>query len=230
MASGRVFRFAVGERDGPQSDVWRLWPQGEEAYLLVRNMAKVHKFSFHKSGICNWALLEERPDGSDRAMLKWRRDPLPEAGAGLGCVLISLAFPTNHLSSRAAENADGVYWIKPAPSGRAVMVEISLTSEDQTTVNSLFRKRGERELIYCQVLRNGANVCAAVTHFDCGPVDIRVPAEPVRPGQVFGDLAFTDIDSEGTGRPVRMLIRIGEDLPPTLWELGGYEASPLTEA
>jgi hypothetical protein len=84
------------------------------------------------------------------------------------------------------------------------MVEISLTREDQNTVNSLFRKRRERELVYYQTLRNRTNLFAAVMHFDCGPVDLRMPAKPVRLGQVFGDLVFPDIDREGTGRPVRM--------------------------
>jgi adenylate cyclase len=198
--------------------------QGEEAYLLQRTMGRVHKFSFHKSGICNWAQIEERRDGSDRAMLKWRRDPLPEAGSGLACVLMTLVFPTNHLSARAAEDPDRLYWIKPASGGRAVAVEISLTREDETTVKSLFGESGKRELVFCEALRQGANLFAAVTHFDCGPVSLRVPAKPVLPGQIFGDLELPDIDCESTGRPIRMLVALSAHLPPIVWELGG--ASP----
>jgi hypothetical protein len=219
-----VFRFAVGEPDGRRSSAWKLWGQGEDAYLLQRNttMKKVHKFSFHKSGICNWAQIDERPDGLDRAMLKWRRDPIPEVGYGQGCRLLSLAFPTNHLSSEEDENAD--HWIKPAASGRAFVVEISLTREDETTIKSLFGKRNDRELAYCQRLRNGANLYAAILHFDCGPVDLQMPAKPVRRGQIFGDLEFP-ADRESSGRPVRMLMPSSQPFPPiVVWELSGYSA------
>ena len=219
------FRFAVGEPDGPQSNGWKLWGQGEEAYLLQRAMGKVQKFSFHKTGICRWAQIEERADGSDRAILRWRRDPVPEAGSGQACRLVSLAFPTNHLSARG-EGVDKVDWIEPALTGHAAMVEISLTREDRATIHGLFQKRGERKLVFCQTLRNGTNLCAAVLHFDCGPVNLRMPADPVRPEQVFGDLTFPDHDSESSGRPVRMHMASSHSLPPTLWELGGYE---LTE-
>jgi hypothetical protein len=190
-------------------------------------MGKIQKFSFHKTGICRWAQIRERPDGSDRAMLKWQRDPLPEAGAGLACLLMSIAFPTNHLSSRAADEPEKLYWIKPAPSGRAVAVEISLTREDLSTIKSLFRKSGERELVFCDTLRNGAKLCAAVRPFDCGPVDLRVLDRPPKPGQVFGDLVFPDVDSKSTGRPVRMVVGSDQPLPPIVWELGGYEVSKL---
>ena len=223
-----VFRFAVGEPDAPQSSDWKLWKQGEEAYLLQRSMGKVHKFSFHKSGICRWAQIDETQDGSDRAILKWKRDPIPGPGSNQACLLLSVCFPTNHLSSRAADDPDKLYWIKPASFGRAVEVEISLTMEDQTKVKSLLEKRGERRVVFCKTLRNGVNLFAAARHVDCGPVALRIPAKPLQPGQIFGDLEFPDIDCEDTGRPVRLLISTpGLHLTPIVWELGGYEASKL---
>ena len=225
--SDMVFRFAIGEPEGPQSSAWKLWSRREDVYLLQRNMGKVHKFSFHQSGICRWAQIAERPDRSDRATLKWRRDAIPKAGAHHGCLLLSLAFPTNHLSSRATEDVEKIYWIKPAPAGSAAMVEIVRTEEDRTTVNRSFEKWGERELVFCQILPNGANLCAVVLRFDCGPVDLRMPEKPEKPGQIFGELAFPDIDCEDTGRPIRMLIMPSHHLPPTAWELGGYKTSKL---
>ena len=193
----KVFRFAVGGPDGSQSNSWKLRGQGDDAYLLQRAAGKVHKFSFHKSGICRWALKDERADGSDRAMLKWRRNPILEAGSGQACRLVSISLPTNHLSARG-EGVDKVCWIKPALSGHAVMVEVSLR-EDQATVHGLLQGRGEGKLIFCQTLRNGINLFAAVFHFDCGPVDLRMPAEPVRPGQVFGDLTSRTVTPRAPG-------------------------------
>jgi hypothetical protein len=57
------YRFAVGSQDGPRSDSWKLWSQGNEVYLANRNLADVHKFSFHKSGINRWAFIHEPPTG-----------------------------------------------------------------------------------------------------------------------------------------------------------------------
>ena len=213
------FRFAVGKPDGLQSNGWKLWGQGENAYLLQRAMGNVQKFSFHKSGICRWAKKDER---ARSAWLRWERDPVPEAGSGQACRLVSLAFPTNHLSARG-EGVDNVYWIKPALPRHAAVVEISLTREDRATIQDFFQERGERKLVFCQTLRNVTNLCAAVLYFDCGPVDLRIPAEPVRPGQVFEDLTFPDHDTESTGRPVRMYMAASHSFPPVVWELGGYE-------
>jgi hypothetical protein len=54
-----------------------------------------------------------------------------------------------------------------------------------------------------------------------------MPREPVKPGQVFGDVLFPDKDTQNTGRPIRMVMMSGTDKPPTVWELGGYELKPL---
>ncbi len=66
-----IFRFAVGAPGEARSSTWRLWSCREDIYLVQRSHGGIHKFSFHKSGICRWALIQEPRSGRDRAMVKW---------------------------------------------------------------------------------------------------------------------------------------------------------------
>jgi hypothetical protein len=38
----------VGQSDGPQSTIWRLWTQGSDVYLAPRAVARRWKISFHE--------------------------------------------------------------------------------------------------------------------------------------------------------------------------------------
>jgi hypothetical protein len=107
------------------------------------------------------------------------------------------------------------------------LVEIFATRDEPDTIDRLFAERGERKRVFYCTMRDGSRVCAAAATFNCGPVELKVPAQPVKPGQVFGDLMFPDVDSRGSGRPVRMLLIRSKELPPQLWELGGYTLSKL---
>lgn len=216
-------RFAVGYAGGQQSCSWKLWTQGDEAYLLQRGITAQHqKFSFHKSGNCRWAMIQPGISGADRAILEWQRDMLPAPGSGQGCRLLSLAFPTNHLSAPQKGERKPIRWIDPAPPGKAVRVELFVVQEDRPTIERLLGISEERYLLCCQTLRSGMQLCAAVSLFECDPVDLNMPRTDA-PGAVFGDIAFPDQDEQGTGRPIRMLLMPGKDLPPMVWELGGYK-------
>lgn len=222
-------RFVVGEPGIRQSNSWKLENQGDEVYLLTRGMlSTVLKFSFHKSGKCRWAEIAKRSDGSDRCIHKWERGLIPSVGTGGGCRLVSIAFPANHLSAPSPLDGRKLHWIDPAPPGMATMVEVMLTAEDKNTTSGLLASGRERRLIYHKPLRSGQNVLVTSAVFDCGPVDVNMPGEPRKPGQVvFEDLAFPNQDVLGTGRPVRMAVMAGNEVPPTVWELGGYRAQGL---
>lgn len=58
------FRFVVGVPGVSQSSSWKLWTQGNETYMLTRQTGGNHKFSFHSSGICRWALTRESTNGA----------------------------------------------------------------------------------------------------------------------------------------------------------------------
>jgi hypothetical protein len=224
------FRFAVGSVRGPQSASWKLWTQGDEAYLLQRGRtAGDQKFSFHhKTGACRWALIDPKRSGSERVLLEWNRDPVPDIGSGRGSLLLSVLFPTNHLSAPRGEIRKKLHWIAPAPAGQAVLVDIIITHETETTIHNIFYEYRVRHLLSFHRLRNGAqHICSIASVVDCGRVEIKIPREPVKPRQVFGELFFPDNDTENTGRPVRMIMMGHKTNPPSVWELGGYEVKPL---
>jgi hypothetical protein len=219
-----TIRFAVGSPGGPKSDSWKLWHHGDEAYLVNRGITAQHlKFSFHKSGNCRWARIEPGVSGKDRVILEWQRDEIAPVGGGSGARLLSMVFPTNHLSASKASEAQQIRLIEPAPQGHAVMIEIFLTNEREIEIRRVLSVSGQRQLLYCKILRNGLRLCATVSRFDCGPVDLSVPATPHVPGVVFGEVMFPDEDRHDTGRPVRLSLILNKELPPTVWELGGYE-------
>ena len=158
------YRFAVGRVDNSQSSSWKLWTQGNETYLLQRGIsAKHHNFSFHSTGNCLWAEINPKLRGSERAILEWSRDPVPEVGSGQGCLLVSMTFPTSHLSAPRATKFGNFSWIDPAPPDRAVHVEVVLTQEGRTTVEMLFGASGHRQLLAYLKLRNGMHICAAAS-------------------------------------------------------------------
>jgi hypothetical protein len=49
-AEEKQFRFATGSQGDPCSSIWRIWTQGDEAYLTVRNFASLAKLSLHANG------------------------------------------------------------------------------------------------------------------------------------------------------------------------------------
>jgi hypothetical protein len=97
------YRFAIGSENGPRSSSWKVWSHGDEVYLADRNLGHVQKFSFHKSGINRWASIHERPDGSDRAIARRQRGPVPPAGSDRASLLAAIIFPTNHLSTACSD-------------------------------------------------------------------------------------------------------------------------------
>jgi hypothetical protein len=142
---------------------------------------------------------------------------------------LSIIFPTNHLSGpREAIPLKKLHWIAPAPADYAVRVDIIMTRETQTTIDHIFGMYRDRQLLSSHTLRNDAqHVCSIASVVECGPVELKIPGEPVKPGQVFGELSFPDNDKYNTGRPVRMIMMGDKINPPHVWELGGYEVSRL---
>ena len=222
----KEFRFAVGGAAAKRSSSWKLWTQGDEAYLLQHGpTAKHQKFSFHRSGNCRWAEINARRSGAERVILEWARDPVPREGGGQGSLLLSIFFPTNHLSDPQAAADKRVRWIEPAPDGKALQLTLIVTKEPKDTIQKAF-VGGASKLLCCLPLRSGMHLCASAIHADCGPVEIRVPGEPKKPSQVFGELFFPNEDTSNSGRPIRMVLIQHKGAPPSVWELGGYRVTP----
>jgi hypothetical protein len=160
-------------------------------------------------------------------MFKWLRNPLAEPGARQGQLLVSIAVPTNHLSTYVKDVYQGVHWIAPAKPGRGIMLRVLLTREPEAYVREIYGPSGNGALVHQAIVEGDARVCLLADNFDCGPVDIKVPGEPRKPGQVFGDLMFPERDLHNTGRPVRILFAPEKTMPPTMWDLGGYKSETV---
>jgi hypothetical protein len=222
------YRFAIGTAGGAASGAWKLFSHKDDVYLSQRSASGNHKFSFHKSGICRWATVGPTLDGSDRAMIKWRRDAIESLQPGNGVLLLSLAFPTNHLSTkRLVSEYKGVEWIPPASPAKALAIEIFFTVEKRDELATRFRENQSRRLHCCFQLECGHYVALTSREVDCGPVDFKIAGTPIKPGQVFGEMEFPDSDPKNTGRQIRLLVSVGNKVPPLFYELGGYESISL---
>ncbi len=223
MGKIMAFRFGVGSLDGPQSSSWKLWVNKEDIYLLQRGVIAAHiKFSFHKSGNCRWARIDPEQNGRQRKIIEWQRDEVPEAGTNACCRLVTLAFPANHLSTARTITDSNIQWLCPASAGQASMIEILLSRDSPDEARQALIPSG-RELVYAKSMTGGLFLYVSKADFECGPINQTTPASPPVPGQVFGALRFPDVDETGSGRPVRMGILACEELPPCMWELGGYK-------
>lgn len=226
------FRFAVGSSDGPRSHSWKVWSTGDEVYCAQRCTGRYNKFSFHRSGVCRWALLTAPADGRDRLIKRWERNSVSSPGTLQGSMLIGLTFPSNHLSTDLVDSKGALHWISPAAAGRATVVEIFLTNERPDDVKTAYADDRRGRVLAFAPLSGGHHVGIASLEIDCGPIDLTIPRDPVLPGQVFGELVFPDQDDTSGGRPVRMVL--AKDAGPTgkwvqAFELGGYHTIPISQ-
>lgn len=209
-----------------KSQIWRLWITSHgDVYLATRNMAKIEKFSFHKSGICRSAFTTEHGTPKslpDRAMYKWNRLKTPPIGEGGASRVALLGFPTDFLSRIPESDAKDIYWIDAAPAGGATYVELSYTQESEDFVRTTFHERQERKLLSYVVLPTNESFFICYYHSDWENKEIKMPGN----GKV-ADLIFSHHDPQNTGRPIR--IRFGpapkDDDALVLQELGGYALS-----
>lgn len=219
-------RFIVGSKGIASSDSWKAWRNKADIYLLQRNMGQIQKFSLHESGNCRWALNKAQNGENDRVIKKWVRGSIPPVGSGQAVTLMSLVFPTDHLSAPRNPTKNTI-WIKSAPTGQAVAVEFALTAEDEATTRKLLGQVSIRDVLHFEEISSDVNWLVTTTQFTCGDVSLTVPAAPNVTGVVFGHLEFPSSDTTGSGRPVRMLLyQPRTEQNPTFWELGGFRAEP----
>ncbi len=222
-------RFGIQNPLGYESSIWRLWVTGHgDAYLAIRSMAKIEKFSFHQSGICRSAFTNEHGmplTMTDRAMFKWRRMQTPLIGEGKAARIAVLGFPTDFLSKPSNSNNNDVFWISAAPVGGATYVEFAYTYESQESIEMAFEGTSSRKLLAFTRLPSGEAFFGSSYHADWENKDLNIPG-----GDNSPDLVFSAVDTFNTSRPIR--IRLTS--PPVdgnalfLQELGGYAAPRTT--
>lgn len=71
-------RFATGSRSGPRSTIWKVWIQGDEAYIASRMFGSEMKVSLHSSGVCQWSatdkwvVRQQDVRNADRHVHRWK--------------------------------------------------------------------------------------------------------------------------------------------------------------
>lgn len=223
----KTLRFAVGSTRATRSTAWKIWVQGEEFYLLSYGASLGHeKFSFHKSGVCRWALIRQGGSGKEREIREWLRDPLPPVGAGQGVCVMSLTFPANHLSHWSIFGATddvAIKWIDGAGANMATHLKIIISNEsDEFIFRNCSGGEGRRRVEWLTSLRSGIKLFILSSIVECGDVDLYVPGDGKNiASSEIRALNFPNWDMTASGRPLRLMV-LGNPEPPDLWELGGY--------
>lgn len=219
-------RLRIKREDGFVSSIWRLWATKHgDVYLTTKGMGGIHKYSFHKSGICRSAFTSEHgipQKMSDRAINKWKRSPTPEVGTNNYSRLAWIAFPTNYLSRETKEERKKVTWIDAAPENCATYLEIAITSETEKYIKKKINP--DRNLILYSHLIDNEALMVMYSYGEWENKDLNSPAAPE---SVFPDLLFSEKDPNDTGRPVRIILGpIPSDNDALiLQELGGYKTN-----
>jgi hypothetical protein len=145
-------RFAVGRPGSAHSSIWCAFWNKNDYYIGARSILGSTKISLHASGICRLALTEKHmtflrrqgiapPD--DRAFLKWRRPPAPEAGAHLAVVLV---FPADYLHLDEpvwTDSGKPLLLFESAASGKAVELGFFYSREAKETLEPKFMEIGK---------------------------------------------------------------------------------------
>jgi hypothetical protein len=127
-------RFAVGEANGPQSRVWRLWSHGGDVYCAVRDGGRLLKVSLHcargdRPPICQLSITsefhdklgEESRSPTGRHLERWQRSVPDRHGDILGTRVL---IPFESVRSRTATHRKPTTWLTiPDPNGA---IEIAL--------------------------------------------------------------------------------------------------------
>ena len=219
-------RFAVAG-DAGHSMIWRLWASRDgSVYLKNRGIPTSIKFSFHKSGICRYALDEHGASAAglaNRAIQRWRRGEIPPQGSGMYCRLARLAVPTDYLSTYADSELDSTTKIPPATAGGAAFVEVLLCRDSSSVVLRGITDGSDAGLV-CHAMLPGPVYLAVIwRHGEWENRDIHMPASHGMPGY-----QFAANDGSCSNRPVRIAFqskpRDGDSILIT--DLGGCCIAP----
>lgn len=135
MKPRREARFAVGSRLGQRSTIWKVWVQGEEAYLASRMFNRYQKVSFHSSGQCQWSFTDTwvaEQNGrrnSDRHIVRWR---MPEAQSGQAILAFKIEIPMSELRPQSPlTDKKKIFWVAGAPTDATIRFVIFITPESE---------------------------------------------------------------------------------------------------
>ncbi len=124
-------RFCVGSKSGSKSSIWKVWVQGDEAYIASRMFGSELKISLHSSGLCQWSMTDSWmtrtgvTKNSDRHIVRWR---VPEQADLKANLIFRVQIPISEL--RQIDPPLGgkrVFWISGAPEGSTIQFAFYIT-------------------------------------------------------------------------------------------------------
>ncbi len=131
----KEIRFAVGSREHVRSSVWRLWANKADLYLAARTTAGLSKISFHKSGICRYAIVSTEPRPPIKA---WRRPNESDPGV---TVMFSIAVPAFSLKDAYQDSLPppnkALLLLGPPAPGTKLILRVLLTKSTHTETDLL---------------------------------------------------------------------------------------------
>lgn len=165
-------------------------------------------------------------------MQVWHRGSTPPAGSNQVVRVLRIGIATDHLSTKFVETPpDNTSWITPALSGRSTVIDLSFTKDSEATLREALASEPanlEHKLLSYRRLPNGEAFCITSWHSDKAHKVFRALAAP----HDVRDLLILPLDPDNTGRPVRLTLfsnpKDGDLM--SVWELGGYWHTPLTDA
>jgi hypothetical protein len=166
------FRFAVGSNEAGYSSPWTAFGSGNEYYIGARHALGSSKISLHQSGVCRVALTEKHFDAlpgeglvqpSDRAIVKWKRQPTPEIGA---VQVASIIFPTEFLKLPEPQGTakKPLIIFRAAPQGKAVEIGFFYSREEPATLEPKLLKIGRP--VVCTKLKNAETITVVAREAD----------------------------------------------------------------
>ena len=197
-------------------------------------MGGIHKFSFHTPSSCRRAFTKEYSETKipgNRVMQQWHRGPTPSKGVGKVVRVLRIVISTDDLSTGLLDSILGtIHWVNPAPTGGSTCVDLMFSNEPEEELRKLLSGEPENlqhNLHFYNRLPNGEVLVLNSFHSSHSQRVMRVAAAPHDPR----DLIVLPEDPENTGRPVRLSLfsnpKDGDFI--TVWEMGGYWHSPLSQ-
>jgi hypothetical protein len=145
-------RFAIGDKQGARSSVWRIWKgrRKDDIYVAPRSVAGIMKGSLHASGHCHFAVTtqhHEKISAGTRTMLPertittWeRRRPSPTHDV---VQAVSILFAAEFLSDKSYPIGPGTRLIDAPVPGNAIIVDFLFAMQ---AVGQLLLRPNQTEL------------------------------------------------------------------------------------
>lgn len=219
-----TIRFAVGTLDDSISAVWRMWVQGDDVYLGVRDALNAYKISLHASGIWRVAQVREleRDDPqADRLMFKWQRPEEFIAGwtASIGILIspISPARPFEKTDNSRLRDA-GITWIPRPNEGNKIIFRVLFSKSVDFDIEG--QLQGQHTVLAKMQKRNGEYVWLMAVECPLSEFETKKILEVIDAVKIH----MKREANEDTPMDARAALLVSEDVPgpstqPTFFEV-----------